>query len=153
MKLYTYSLNLNAPFKLNLGGSSQAFRYTSLIRGQWNDTPLTPQYRFSIGSRYTVRGFDGENALMGDHGFLMRNDIGWAVQQSGAELYLGADYGQVGGQSAAALIGNHLAGAVIGVRGNWTKVAYDFFVGTPISKPAGFRTASVNGGFSLNVSF
>ncbi|VTU46444.1 TpsB transporter (plasmid) [Variovorax sp. SRS16] len=153
MKLWTYSFNLNAPFKLDLGGNSQSFRYTGLIRGQWNETPLTPQYRFSIGSRYTVRGFDGESMLMGDHGVLIRNDLGWAIQQTGAELYLGADYGQVGGQSTAQLIGKHLAGAVVGVRGNWSKVGYDFFVGTPLSKPAGFQTANLSGGFSLNVSF
>ena len=89
---------------------------------------------------------------MGDRGLLIRNDIGWAIQQTGAELYLGADYGQVGGQRAAALIGNHQAGAVVGLRGNWTKVGYDFFVGTPISKPDGFRTAKINGGFSFTAN-
>ena len=31
---------------------------------------------FSIGGRYTVRGFDGEASLMGERGWLLRNDIG-----------------------------------------------------------------------------
>lgn len=153
LKLTTLDVSLNAPFKLNIGGGDQKFRYSGLFRGQWNSTPLTPQDRFAIGGRYTVRGFDGETSLLGDRGLLIRNDIGWAMGQSGAEMYIGTDYGQVGGQSTVGLLGRHLAGAVIGVRGQWTKLSYDFFVGAPISKPEGYRTAKVTLGFNLNAGF
>lgn len=149
MALTTAELSLNAPFKLG----DQKLRYSGLIRAQWNRTPLTPQDRFAIGGRYTVRGFDGETSLMAERGFLIRNDIGWAVGQSGAELYTGLDYGHVGGPSTRYLLGNHLAGAVIGVRGQWTKWSYDFFVGAPVWKPQGYRTARVTAGFNLNASF
>jgi hemolysin activation/secretion protein len=149
LKLYTADISLNAPFKLG----EQKMRYAGLIRTQWNRTPLTPQDRFAIGGRYTVRGFDGETSLLGERGWLIRNDIGWAVGQSGAELYVGADYGHVGGRSTVDLLGRSLAGAVIGVRGQWSKLSYDFFVGAPISKPEGYRTAKVALGFNLNASF
>lgn len=149
LKLYTADITLNAPFKLG----EQKMRYSGLIRAQWNRTPLTPQDRFAIGGRYTVRGFDGETSLMGERGWLIRNDIGWAVGQSGAELYVGADYGHVGGRSTVDLLGRSLAGAVIGVRGQWSKLSYDFFIGAPISKPEGYRTAKVTLGFNLNASF
>ena len=149
MKLYTAEVSLNAPFKLG----AQKLRYSGLIRAQWNRTPLTPQDRFSIGGRYTVRGFDGETSLMGERGWLIRNDIGWAMGQSGAELYVGADYGHVGGRSTVDLLGRSLAGAVIGVRGQWSKLSYDFFMGAPISKPEGYRTARTTFGFNLNASF
>lgn len=149
LKLYTADISLNAPFKLG----EQKMRYSGLIRAQWNRTPLTPQDRFAIGGRYTVRGFDGETSLMGERGWLIRNDIGWAVGQSGAELYVGADYGHVGGRSTVDLLGRSLAGAVVGVRGQWSKLSYDFFVGAPISKPEGYRTAKVTLGFNLNASF
>ena len=153
LKLYTADISLNAPFKLG----DQKLRYSGLIRAQWNRTPLTPQDRFSIGGRYTVRGFDGETSLLGERGWLLRNDIGWAVPwgagQSGAELYAGMDYGHVGGRSTADLLGRSLTGAVIGVRGQWTKLSYDFFVGAPVSKPEGYRTAKVTLGFNLNASF
>jgi hemolysin activation/secretion protein len=149
MKLYTAEVSLNAPFKLG----EQKLRYSGLIRAQWNRTPLTPQDRFSIGGRYTVRGFDGETSLMGERGWLIRNDIGWAMGQSGAELYVGADYGHVGGRSTVDLLGRSLAGAVVGVRGQWSKLSYDFFVGAPISKPEGYRTAGTTFGFNLNASF
>ncbi|MDR6888582.1 hemolysin activation/secretion protein [Variovorax sp. 3319] len=149
MKLYTAEVSLNAPFKLG----EQKLRYSGLIRAQWNRTPLTPQDRFSIGGRYTVRGFDGETSLMGERGWLIRNDVGWAMGQSGAELYVGADYGHVGGRSTVDLLGRSLAGAVIGVRGQWSKLSYDFFMGAPISKPEGYRTARTTFGFNLNASF
>lgn len=149
LKLYTVDVTLNAPFKLG----EQKLRYSGLIRAQWNRTPLTPQDRFAIGGRYTVRGFDGETSLLGERGWLIRNDIGWAVGQSGAELYVGADYGHVGGRSTVDLLGRSLAGAVIGVRGQWSKLSYDFFIGAPISKPEGYRTAKVTLGFNLNASF
>jgi hemolysin activation/secretion protein len=149
LKLYTADITLNAPFKLG----EQKLRYSGLIRAQWNRTPLTPQDRFAIGGRYTVRGFDGETSLLGERGWLLRNDIGWAMGQSGAELYAGMDYGHVGGRSTIDLLGRSLAGAVIGVRGQWTRLSYDFFVGAPISKPEGYRTAKVTLGFNVNASF
>jgi hemolysin activation/secretion protein len=149
LKLYTADISLNAPFKLG----EQKLRYSGLIRAQWNRTPLTPQDRFAIGGRYTVRGFDGETNLMGERGWLLRNDIGWAMGQSGAELYAGMDYGHVGGRSTADTLGRNLAGAVVGVRGQWTKLSYDFFVGAPISRPEGYRTAKVTLGVNLNASF
>lgn len=149
LRVITSDLGLNAPFAL----VGQKLRYIGLWRAQWNRTPLTPQDRFGIGGRYTVRGFDGESSLLGERGWLLRNDIGWALGGSGAELYLGADYGQVGGPSTAYLLGRHLAGSVIGVRGAFKGLSYDFFAGTPISKPRGYRTARTTAGFSLNYSF
>jgi hemolysin activation/secretion protein len=149
MRLYTADVNLNIPFDL----FGQKLRYTALWRAQWNRTPLTPQDGFAIGGRYTVRGFDGETSLMGDRGWHLRNDLGIALGQSGAELYAGVDYGEVGGPSAQYLLGRHLAGGAVGVRGVFMDLNYDLFVGAPISKPEGYRTARVTGGFNLNYGF
>jgi hemolysin activation/secretion protein len=149
LKLYTADISLNAPFKLG----KQKLRYSGLIRAQWNRTALTPQDRVAIGGRYTVRGFDGETSLLGERGWLLRNDIGWALGQSGAEFYAAMDYGHVGGRSTAELLGRSLAGAVVGVRGQWTRLSYDFFVGAPIRKPEGYRTAKVTLGANLNLGF
>jgi hemolysin activation/secretion protein len=149
MKLFTAEANLNAPFKL----AGEQFRYSALWRAQLNRTPLTPQDQFAIGGRYTVRGFDGENSLLGQRGWFIRNELGLALGQSGAELYAGVDYGHVGGLSVAFQPGSELAGGVVGVRGALQGLNYDFFVGTPISKPEGFRTANVTAGFGLNYNF
>jgi hemolysin activation/secretion protein len=106
-----------------------------------------------------VRGFDGESSLMAERGWLVRNDIGWALDAlgaSGAELYLGIDHGEVGGTSAEYLLGKRLTGGVIGLRGalEWPKgLSYDMFVGAPIKKPEGYRTAKTTAGFNLNFNF
>lgn len=153
MRLTTADVSLNVPLQFG----AQKFRYAAQWRAQWNQTPLTPQDRFAIGGRYSVRGFDGETSLMAERGWLLRNDIGWAIPsasgQSGAELYAGIDYGHVGGPSTRQLLGNHLAGAVIGVRGAFKGLNYDLFIGAPIRKPEGYQTAKVTGGFNLNYSF
>ncbi|MFD0882738.1 ShlB/FhaC/HecB family hemolysin secretion/activation protein [Variovorax dokdonensis] len=149
MRLGTADVSLGVPFEM----AGQRLRYGGLWRAQWNDTPLTPQDRFAIGGRYTVRGFDGETSLMGERGWLIRNDLGWAIERIGAEAYVGVDYGHVGGQSVKYLLGDSLAGAVLGLRGSFKSLSYDVFVGTPIKKPEGYRTANVTAGFSLNYSF
>jgi hemolysin activation/secretion protein len=147
--LWKTDLALSAPFKL--GG--QLLRYSGTWRGQFNTTRLTPLDQFAIGGRYTVRGFDGERQLAAERGWVWRNDLGWFVGNTGQELYAGIDYGQVGGPSAADLVGRHLAGAVVGLRGRFSGVQYDLFVGRPVSKPQYFTTARWSAGFSLNWTF
>jgi hemolysin activation/secretion protein len=145
-RLITADASLNLPFKL----AGQQFRYAASWRAQWNRTPLVPQDRFSIGGRYTVRGFDGESVLMAERGWLIRNDLGWSLGQSGQELYLGLDHGEVGGQSADLLVGKRLTGAVLGLRGGHKGFSWDIFTGWPLAKPEGFVTAHNVGGFNLS---
>jgi len=147
--LITADAQLNVPF----GISKQRFRYAASWRAQWNRTPLVPQDRFQIGGRYTVRGFDGESTLLGERGWLLRNDLGWTIGRTGHELYLGVDYGEVSGPSTPQLIGTRLAGAVVGVRGGYKHFMWDLFAGRPLSKPDGFQTASTTAGFNLLWSY
>jgi len=148
-EIITTENSLTLPFKLG----DQSLRYNGSWRAQWNRTPLVSQDRFSIGGRYTVRGFDGESVLMAERGWLVRNDLGWALGASGQELYVGIDHGEVGGPSADLLIGKRLTGAVLGLRGSFKDLSYDVFAGQPLRKPEGFKTAQTTAGFNLSVSF
>lgn len=148
-RLLTLDLNLNMPFE----AAGQKFRYNASARVQANRSPLTPQDRFAIGGRYTVRGFDGESSLVAERGWLLRNDLGLALGSSGQELYAGLDHGEVSGPSAEFLSGRRLSGAVLGLRGSLGAMSYDVFVGRPLEKPEGFVTASTTAGISLNYSF
>ena len=147
--LITFDANVNAPFSLG----NQKLKYSGAWRIQHNRTPLTPQDRFAIGGRFSVRGFDGEGSLSAERGWTVRNEMSLQVGQTGQEIYTGLDVGHVGGPSSANLIGESLAGAVIGVRGALQGVQYEAFIATPVHKPAGFRTAGKTLGFSLNYSF
>jgi hemolysin activation/secretion protein len=148
-QLWLASTELNAPFKVG----EQAWRYNAVLRGQWNATPLIVQDRFSIGGRYTVRGFDGQQQLLGERGFTVRNELNVALGGSGQWAYLAADYGQVGGDSTAFLVGKQLSGGGLGLRGGWRGASYDVFLGIPFYAPAGFSTAGKVLDFNVNWSF
>lgn len=142
--------SLQVPFKVG----QQTLQYLAEWRMQSSHQPLTPQDRFSIGNRYTVRGFDGEQTLIGDQGFLIRNELSGAVSKLPMQWYVGVDYGEVGGRTTREpnpLPGRSLLGSVVGLRGQVLKsVSYDVFVGAPLKKPDHFVADSVSTGFSLN---
>ncbi|MGX1176430.1 hemolysin activation/secretion protein [Pseudomonas sp. R151218B TE3479] len=148
-QIITADAQLQVPFQVG----DQRLRYIGGWRAQWNRTPLVPQDRFSIGGRYSVRGFDGENILSADRGWTLRNEIGLSLGQTGQELYTGIDYGEVSGQSSEFLIGQRLAGAVVGIRGGYKGLSYDWSVGSPLKKPDGFETANVTSAFTVIWSF
>ena len=149
MEILRADATLSVPFRL----ASQRLRYGLGWRAQWNGTPLTPQDRFAIGNRYTVRGFDGEFFLSGDNGWLLRQELGLALVPIASELYAGIDTAKIGGRSTATLLGNRMTGAVVGLRGNAARMSWDLFVARPIDKPEGFRTSSTTAGFHLSFNF
>jgi len=147
--LVTADVNLTVPFKVE----DQRIRYNGSWHTQKNRTPLTPQDRFVIGGRYTVRGYDGESVLSAERGWFWRNDLSFALGDSGQEFYAGLDTGQVGGPSSELLVAARLTGAVLGLRGSIQKLNYDFFIGAPVNKPDNFKTEGSTAGFSLSASF
>lgn len=149
MWLGTANAQLTWPFSVD----GQNLRWSTSWRAQWNHSPLVAQDHFVIGSRYSVRGFTGASSLAGEHGWLLRNDLAFALGDSGAELYFGGDYGQVGGPAVDTQPGYRLAGAVIGLRGSFKRLSAEVFTGIPVVMPLDFNTPGHAGGFSLSLSF
>jgi hemolysin activation/secretion protein len=145
--------NLSMPFVI----AQQNFRYVTTIHGQFTNETLFYLDDLTIGSRYTVRGFDGETMLAAEKGFYWRNELQWPIGQMGQMLYTGIDYGRVFGPNTAFLAGTQLAGAVIGIRGGLSShlvgFSYDLFVGTPFYKPSGFPTSRVTVGLQATAQF
>jgi hemolysin activation/secretion protein len=145
--------NLSVPFAI----ATQPFAYVTTIHGQFTNDTLFYLDDLTIGSRYTVRGFDGETMLAAEKGFYWRNELQWPVFQTGQTLYAGIDYGRVFGPNTSALAGTQLVGAVVGIRGGmpakYVGVSYDLFAGTPIYKPEGFPTARVTAGVQVIAQF
>ncbi|WP_243078111.1 ShlB/FhaC/HecB family hemolysin secretion/activation protein [Pantoea sp. MQR6] len=147
-KIVQLNAQLAVPFSL----LSQRFSFNTQYLRQMSNTPLTPQDQFALGNRWSVRGFDGQRTLNADEGWTLRNDIGWATPLPSQELYLALDYGEVSGRNSGQdyLIGKHLAGGAVGLRGYALRTSYDLFAGIPLSKPAGYQTSSLTLGFNLN---
>ncbi|WP_080436144.1 ShlB/FhaC/HecB family hemolysin secretion/activation protein [Burkholderia ubonensis] len=152
-KMAVVDANLSVPFAI----ARQPFRYVTTFHGQYTGNTLYYIDDLTIGSRYTVRGFDGETMLAAARGFYWRNELQMPIGQTGQALYAGLDYGHVWGPQPVALVGTQLAGAVIGIKGTigtrFGAYGYDLFAGTPLYKPSGFPTARVTVGFQLTGQF
>lgn len=143
------TLQLSAPFTL----ATRAWNYQGTLRTQNNTTRLAAPQHFSIGGRHSVRGFDGETVLAAERGWLVRNEISTPWANAAISTYLGLDYGEVDGPNAELLVGQRLAGAVLGLRGAVKALQYEVFVGTPLNKPVGFYSPATTAGFDLSYSF
>ncbi|PRF32076.1 ShlB/FhaC/HecB family hemolysin secretion/activation protein [Burkholderia multivorans] len=152
-KMAVLDANLSVPFAIG----KQTFRYVGTFHGQYTGNTLYYIDDLTIGSRYTVRGFDGETMLAAARGFYWRNELQAPIGQTGQALYAGLDYGRVWGPQPVALVGTQLAGAVIGIKGSvgtrFGVYAYDLFAGTPVYKPSGSPTARVTLGFQVTAQF
>ncbi|HHX4060258.1 TPA: ShlB/FhaC/HecB family hemolysin secretion/activation protein [Burkholderia contaminans] len=152
-KMAVLDANLSVPFAI----AQQPFRYVTTFHGQYTGNTLYYIDDLTIGSRYTVRGFDGETMLAAARGFYWRNELQAPIGQTGLAAYAGLDYGRVWGPQPVVLVGTQLAGAVIGVKGSvatrFGGYGYDLFVGTPVYKPSGFPTTRVTLGFQLTAQF
>ena len=145
--------NLSVPFAV----ANQTLRYVTTVHAQFTSDTLFYLDDLSIGSRYTVRGFDGQTMLAAERGFYWRNELQVPLGQTGQTLYAGLDYGHLFGPNTAYLAGTQLAGAVIGIRGGlparFVGLSYDLFAGTPVYKPSGFPTSRVTVGVQATAQF
>lgn len=144
-RIITLSLDGTLPFKM----AGQSMSYEPHFMKQISPDRLTQPDKFTIGNRWTVRGFDGETTLYADKGWYQRNDINLNLSEWGMQPYLGFDYGEVSGSKDDYWSGKHIAGAAVGVRGIEGKLGYDLFAGVPVIKPEDMHTSPVTVGFAL----
>jgi hemolysin activation/secretion protein len=161
MRLTTGLLHWVMP--LNTAG--HPWQYSTQVQWQWAQTPLTPQDRFCLGSRGTVRGFDGQQTLCGDRGQLWRQELATGLptavhealpMSKGMQVYAALDAGR--SNTPGQDIAYRLSGMVVGLRGahkvnDAYPLQWDVFVGRPLSRPDGFTTAAHTAGFSLRADF
>ncbi len=84
---------------------------------------------------------------------MLRQDLGWSIAAINSELYAALDTGEISGRSAALQAGRRLTGMALGLRGGQSGFRWDAFVGHPLDKPDGFRSARITTGFYLSASF
>ena len=144
------NLNLNYKYKFELPLS-----YDLNINARYGLNKLSLQDKFSIGGYHSVRGFDGESSLVGNHGVSVRNTLSYNYYKSNS-VYAGLDAGMVRAPSSGIKDKNTLAGYAIGLRGSikaYNNLSYDISVSKPLYKPKSFETKSTNVNFIISYEF
>jgi hemolysin activation/secretion protein len=111
----------------------------------------------SIGSRFSVRGFDARQLLSGERAILLQQDWRWPIVAIGTTLslqpYAALDAAQVRGPSTAGGAGRGLAGAALGLRGQFNRWSFDLAAATPLHAPPEFNVGQAVVYANLNVSY
>jgi len=142
---YQYRINtLDMSLDLPMQVGPRALFWSSEVRAQHSDDPLYGNEQFAIGSRYSVRGYDGEQPLVAERGVYWRNTLTLPLGED-ISVYTGVDVGRIGGGSARYLPGRSLSGAVIGLRGGVAGVSWDMFTGRGLQAPRGISRDAVIG--------
>lgn len=144
--MYLFDADFTAPLHIAQDYDAQ---YNLSIRAQRTPDKVYGSEFFSIGDWYSVRGFDGEQNLSAENGFVLRNEIRFPFAQN-QQFYLAFDYGAVSGPSAEYLLGDEMTGAAIGLRGRTGAYQYDAFIARPLKKPDGFKCDSHTFGFMIS---
>lgn len=151
-RMYMADIDYSHPFTMGHRPAS----YTAFFHGQWTAAGkrLYSVDSLSIGNRYTIWGFDGEYTLMGESGWYLRNELASSIPAIHSQAYFGIDVGAVYGDSTETLVGRTIAGAAIGIRGNFPSgIGYDIFLTRALYKPDGYHTRRWVTGFTLNLAF
>ncbi len=149
-------LRWSAQFDRSLQLWRRAMQYSLSVRGQYTDDTTLSIDQFSIGNRYSVRGFDGDAVLLAERGFAVRNDALIPVRLIKAwhtHVLVGVDFGWVGGRSGALLPGDTLAGLAAGLRGGVKSLQFDLILATPLYSPDAFESRRWNPYVSVSYGF
>lgn len=145
-RIVTLDLQAVVPFEL----AGMTMSWQPHYYQQYSPDELITQDQFNIGNRWSVRGFNGENTIMGDRGWYLSNSINIDMPQSwNNQLYIGVDYGRVSHINQEWVTGKSITGGTVGLRGVQWRTGYDIFAGTPFSKPDGLITDRLTLGFNL----
>lgn len=117
--------------------------YQSSLNGQYSPDAVFSSEALSLGSQYTVRGFD-EIGLTSESGFYWRNELSSGFRMHKAlrwnvQPFIGVDYGQVRN-------GDELAGASMGLRWQAGHFQSAFTYARAIKIPQQFSAFEKEGG-------
>lgn len=148
-----YNLNLVYTTRGNLF-KTIPINWTTVLNGQYTNDTLYGAEQFTIGSRYSVRGFGDEFSTSAENGLFIRNECTFPLQPIKSvkpTFYLGADYGFVSGFSDKYNTDKELSGAFVGLRLRWKSIYADFTWSEPIQSSVHRNT--LDDRFTMNISY
>lgn len=146
-RIITIDVNAVIPFSFD----NFVMSYNPQVFIQYTPDNLTIQDQFSLGNRWTVRGFDEEYSLIGDKGFYFRNEFNFYFPNVSIYPYYALDYGRIIGDiyPIGLYSNDQLLGSALGVRGNFNIFNYDLFIAVPLYKPTEYETSDLNIGLNV----
>jgi hemolysin activation/secretion protein len=140
---------LDASLTLPFSVGAMPLQWSSEFRAQRSGEVLYASEFITLGGRYSIRGFDGEQALAGEKGWYWRNTLSAPLGAWPFAAYVGFDGGHVGGPSIKALPDKTLRGAFAGLRGGAGPFNVDFFAGWAQKGGRALQTVRPATGFQL----
>ena len=145
-RMWLFDASLNLPFHV----VRTPLQWTSELHAQRSNNTLFAAEFISLGGRYTIRGFDGEQTLAAERAWSWRNTLTAPLGTWPAALYAGIDLGHVGGPSKNLEQPRHsLRGGVLGIRGNFGSLFWDAFAGWALQGGEMLNTRRPATGFQL----
>ena len=145
-RMWLVDASLHLPFHL----ARMPLQWTSELHAQHSNDTLFASEFISLGGRYTIRGFDGEQTLAAERGWSWRNTLTAPLGTWPAAVYAGIDLGRAGGPSENLEQPRHsLRGSVLGVRGNFGTLFWDVFAGWALQGGSMLDTRRPATGFQL----
>ncbi|PTY38658.1 hypothetical protein BGP77_10770 [Saccharospirillum sp. MSK14-1] len=144
-------VTMNTGYRRPFQWLNQNWNIDSQIKAQANITQLIPRDQFSIGSAYSVRGFNG--GFSGESGFYWRNDLAWVVPAwpylpgRGHQLTLGLDAGTIFAEE------QYLAGSSLALKGQLWGLSYENSLSFPLLSPESLETEGAIVRFQISKSF
>ncbi|WP_419786339.1 ShlB/FhaC/HecB family hemolysin secretion/activation protein [Pseudodesulfovibrio sp.] len=148
---FRYSGGVTVPFDV----LDQGMTFSSQLSGQFALVPLYGSEQLTLGSFYTVRGFN-RNSLSGDRAFYVRNEISTAlpvIPYTGItpRPFIGFDYGRI--EQFKTANDAELSGAALGVRFSGKHVTGELSAAKSIAVPTAIEREPVQFSATLTVSF
>ncbi|WP_312959588.1 ShlB/FhaC/HecB family hemolysin secretion/activation protein [Stutzerimonas nitrititolerans] len=149
---YKYGLGYFRPFQL-LG---QGLSFNSQLNGQYASDVLYGSERMSLGSPYTVRGFN-EESIAGDHGYYWRNELAlnrpFLLPSGHPALlrpFIGMDYGKAWNREDESA--GDLSSASLGVSVMTGPLSLNLTLAHPLNSPKYETDQGDSLAFSLSLS-
>jgi hemolysin activation/secretion protein len=147
----------SASYTQGFAAGGRQLQYSGNLRAQHTRDMTLSIDQIAIGGRGSVRGFDGDAVLLAENGWIWRNELATPVALADAmrhgAMFVALDMGRVWGPSDINLVGNKLAGAGIGLRGDISNVQFQLTLAAPLRRPEGFRTRRWSAYASLSYAF
>lgn len=138
--VYEYNIN---KLDLTYSATQDIFeiptQWTSVFSAQYSDDILFAVDQFSIGSRYSVRGFGDEFSLSSEKGFYWRNQISRKLSAEflagidNLNVYTGIDYGRLYGPNTKVIKNDSLSGLFIGAKFGIKNINFDVHLSKGLS--------------------